>query len=112
MSFDQLMSAIGDNPSVRQVAILVGAVVLALLVRLLFTSVIAAFTRKTRTDIDNRIARELRGPLFWTIMLVGVIIAYHEFQAPDQIDYFVLGIIETMLLVLGVAWPAADGGQR
>jgi small-conductance mechanosensitive channel len=100
MDLNQWMSALGENPAVRQLLIIGGAVALALIVRLLFVRVIAMFTRRTATDVDNQIATELRGPVIWTIVLVGVIIAYHEFQAPDQVNYFVLGIIETILALI------------
>ncbi len=100
MNLNQWMSAISERPEFRQLAILVGAIVLALLVRLLFVRVITALTRKTVTDVDNRIARELRGPVFWTIILVGVGVAYQEFQAPSRVDYFVLGIVETMIALI------------
>jgi len=100
MDLNQWMSALGDNPGVRQLLIVGGAVALALIVRLIFVRVIVLFTRRTATDVDNQIATELRGPVIWTIILVGVIIAYHEFQAPDQVSYFVLGIIETILALI------------
>jgi len=66
----------------------------------LFVRVIALVTRRTATDVDNRIATELRGPVIWTILLIGVIIAHLEFQAPEQVNYFVLGIIETILALI------------
>jgi small-conductance mechanosensitive channel len=100
MDLNQFMSAVGENPQLRQLVIIGGAIVLALLVRLLFVRVITVFTRKTVTDVDNRIVTELRGPAIWTIVLVGVILAYHEFQAPDQVNYFVLGIIKTVLALI------------
>jgi MscS family membrane protein len=100
MDLNQWFSAISDNPGLRQLVIFGGAVVLALIVRLLFVRVITVFTHKTVTDVDNRVFTELRGPVTWTIVLVGVIIAYHEFQAPDQVNYFVLGIIETVLALV------------
>ena len=100
MDLNQWISSLGDNPGLRQIVILGGALALAFIVRLLFVRVIALVTRRTATDVDNRIATELRGPVIWTIILVGVIIAYHEFQAPEQVSYFVLGIIETILALI------------
>ena len=82
MDFTAWAAAIGDSHWLRQLVIMGGAVVLALIVRLIFARVISVFTRKTATDIDNRIASELRRPFVTTIILVGVILAYLEFQAP------------------------------
>jgi len=98
------MPAISDDPGLRQLAIIGGAIVLALLVRLLFVRVIRVFTRKTETDVDDRIARQIRGPIVWTIILVGVSLAYFEFGAPARVNYFVFGILQTTIALM---WAVA-----
>ena len=105
MDLNQWMSAVSENPGLRQLVIIGAAIVIALLIRLLFARVIGFFTRKTVTDIDNRIAAELRKPLITTIILVGVILAYLEFQAPPQVDFFVLGLLKTFIALL---WAVAS----
>ncbi len=104
MDFSQLISAISDRPGLRQLVIVGGAILLALLIRLLFVRVISVFTRKTATDIDNRIAAELRKPLITTIILVGLMLAYLEFQAPAQVNFVVLGFLKTFIALL---WAVA-----
>jgi small-conductance mechanosensitive channel len=104
MDINQWMSAIGENPGLRQLVIIGTAIVIALFVRLLFVRVISVFTRKTVTDFDNRIAAELRTPLIATVILVGLILAYIEFQAPPQVDFFVLGLLKTFIALL---WAVA-----
>jgi small-conductance mechanosensitive channel len=101
MDINQWLSTISERPELRQLAIVVGAIVLALLVRMLFVQVIRVFTRKTKTDVDDRIARQIRGPLVWTILLIGLALAYLEFGAPPRVNYFVLGIIQT---VIALTW--------
>ncbi len=100
MSLDQYMSAFGDDPRVRQVVILGVTVLLSLLVRLFFGTVVKIVTKKTTTDVDNKIAAEVRKPLIWTILLTGVMLAYLEFDIPEQIDYVVLGVVKTALAFL------------
>jgi len=100
MDLNQFMSAVSDNPQLRQLVIIGGAIVFALLVRMLFVRVIRVFTQKTKTDVDDRIARQLRGPLVWTIILVGASLAYLEFGAPAQVTYFALGIVQTIIALM------------
>jgi small-conductance mechanosensitive channel len=100
MDIKQLMSSISENPEIRQLAIVVGAVVLALFVRLIFVQVIRVFTRKTKTDVDDRIARQIRGPLVWTIILVGLAMAYLEFNAPVRVNFMVLGVLKTAIALM------------
>jgi small-conductance mechanosensitive channel len=104
MDFSQLMAGLGENRWLRQLVILGVAIVLALLVRLVFARVISVFTRKTVTDIDNRILAELRRPLITTIILVGIILAYLEFQAPVRANFIVLGLLKTFIALL---WAVA-----
>jgi small-conductance mechanosensitive channel len=56
------------------------------------------------TDFDNRIAAELRKPLISTVILVGLMLAYLEFAAPDQVNFVVLGILKTFIALL---WAVA-----
>jgi small-conductance mechanosensitive channel len=104
MDIGQLLAMVNEDPRLRQLAIMAGAIVLALLVRMFFVSVITVFTRKTETEIDNQIAREVRGPAVWTVLLVGFLLAYLEFQAPERLDYFVVGILQS---VIALTWAVA-----
>jgi small-conductance mechanosensitive channel len=104
MDINQILSTMSQDPRLRQLAIVAGAILLSLLVRLLFVRVIMVFTRKTETTVDNEIARELRGPVMWTIVLVGFIVAYLEFQAPMKLDFFVLGVLKS---VIALVWAVA-----
>ena len=104
MDVNQWLSQISTNPWMRQVVIVLGAIILAVLVRLFFTRVIRIFTQKTETDIDNKIAQALRKPALYTVLLVGVILAYLEFDAPTQVNYIVLGVIQTYI---GLLWSVA-----
>ncbi len=104
MDFNQFLSQFGSDPQVRQAVILGVAIVLALLVRMLFVRVIMVFTRKTETDLDNEIARQLRGPIIYTIILVGAILAFHEFEAPGRVNYIFIGVLQT---VMALMWSIA-----
>jgi len=104
MDINQWLSQISTNPWMRQVVIVVAAVIMAVLVRLLFTRVIRIFTRKTETEIDNKIAEALRKPAVYTVILVGLILAYLEFDAPAQVNFMVLGVIQTYI---GLLWSVA-----
>lgn len=100
MNINQWMSAISERPELRQLAFVVGAIVLALIVRMLFVRVIRVFARRTVTDVDDQIARQIRGPIVWTIILAGLALAYLEFGAPARVNYFVLGIIQTVIALM------------
>jgi len=104
MDFVEWLTVLIDTPGWRQVAIVVGAILVALLVRVLFTRVVLVFTRKTATDIDNQIVLVVRGPVVWSIILAGIAWAHLEIEAPPPVDYVVFGLI---LTVIGVLWTVA-----
>jgi len=107
MDINQWLSQISTDPRLRQAVIIVVSVILAVFVRLLFTRVIRVFTRKNETDIDDKIAQALRKPAVYTVLLVGVMLAHLEFEAPTQVDYIVLGVIQT---IVGLLWAVAAMG--
>ena len=107
MDINQWLSQISTNPWMRQVVIIVATIILAIVVRLFFTRVIHIFTRKTETDIDDKISQTLRKPAVYTVILVGVMLAHLEFEAPNQVDYIVLGVIQT---IVGLLWALAAMG--
>lgn len=104
MNLGEWLSMAGADPRARQLMILVSAIVLAVLVRLMFATVVRALTRRTTTDVDDRIAAGLRRPVIATIILVGVMLAHLEFKAPTHVNFIVLGVIET---VIGLIWAVA-----
>ncbi|MFV2073138.1 MAG: mechanosensitive ion channel family protein [Thermoanaerobaculales bacterium] len=104
MTFVEWVTMLVDTPGWRQAAIVVGAVLVALLVRVLFTRVVLVFTRKTATEVDNQIVLAVRGPVVWSIILAGLAWAHLEIEAPPPVDYVVYGLI---LTVVGILWTVA-----
>ncbi len=104
MNFIEWLTVVVEMPGWRQAAIVVGAILLALLVRVLFTRVVLAFTRKTATDVDTQIVCAIRGPVVWSIILAGLAWAHLEIEAPPPVDYVVYGLI---LTVVGILWAVA-----
>ncbi len=104
MQWEQIMSALSGDPRLRQAAILAVAVLLALFVRLFFSRVVRLFTSRTTSDVDDLIARELRNPAVYSVILTGALLAYREFDAPGIADSLVKGVIMTLI---GAMWAVA-----
>ena len=89
---------------VRQLTILTVAIVIAVVIGLFFRRVVSLFTGRTTTDVDDRIAAALRGPAAYSVILIGIILAHMEFEAPPIVDFIVLGVLET---VIALMWTLA-----
>lgn len=89
---------------VRELAVLAAAVLVALLVRLLFRGVVAAVTRRTKTDLDDRIAEHLRGPAAWTVVLVALGWVAADAGLAGMAEYVVHGVLITITALM---WSVA-----
>jgi len=101
VNWDQIVSAMNSDPRMRQLVILAAAFLLAVVVRLFFSRVVRLFTSKTVSDVDDLIARELRNPAVNTVILVGILIAFKEFDAPSIAEIVVKG---TFVTLIGAMW--------
>jgi MscS family membrane protein len=104
MDANEMLAGLVGDPRLRPLIVVASSLVLALLTRVLFVRVIKALTRKTRTDIDDRIAYQLRRPLITTIILVGLLVAHLELDAPQALTFVIKGLIVT---VIGLLWSVA-----
>jgi small-conductance mechanosensitive channel len=93
-----------EPPLERAAIFVIGAVVLATLARLAFRYVVRAMARSTDTDVDDRIVGFLKGPVFWTIVLVGIWITEVSLGLHPLIDTAVKGLVMTTIIVM---WSVA-----
>ncbi len=64
-----------QDPAPRAAVTIVVALLLAAFVDLVFRRVVSRLTQRTRTDVDDRIAAMLRGPIAATVVIIGAWIA-------------------------------------
>ncbi|MEX1312044.1 MAG: mechanosensitive ion channel family protein [Candidatus Sulfomarinibacteraceae bacterium] len=107
MDVQQLLARIPylpDSPLERAAVILVGAVVVAFVAKMAFRHLVHRLTKSTDTDVDDRLASILQGPVFWSIVFGGVWLA----EIPlDLHQKFALAIKGVMLTTIVVLWSLA-----
>jgi small-conductance mechanosensitive channel len=104
MEFSEFVTRLEEVVWLRQAVIVIGSLLLALLVSLVFARLVRVFTRRTETDVDDRVVAALRGPTVWTIILVGLRLAFAEFAAPPTFQVIVRGVV---LTVIALMWAVA-----
>jgi small-conductance mechanosensitive channel len=104
MSIADIVARINEVVWLKQLVIVFGSILIALLVALFFKHILRLFTRKTETDIDDRVADALRGPALATIILLGLSVAFGLFEAPPLADKIVRG---TVMTVIALLWAGA-----
>ena len=85
---NKIFSDLMQMPYVRVGFILAGSMAAALFARLIFTRLILSWSKKTRTQVDNRLADVLHGPVVYSIILAGIALIYKTFnEAGIEIPY-------------------------
>ena len=103
MDVQQLLARIPylpDSPLERAAVILVGAVVVAFVAKMAFRHLVHRLTRSTDTDVDDRLASILQGPVFWSIVFGGVWLAEIPLDLNQKLALAVRGVMLTMIVVM------------
>jgi small-conductance mechanosensitive channel len=84
--------------------LLVAGVVAALMARLFLYRVLHLLTSRTTSDVDDQLGRALRQPVVWTLVLLGVIWSVQALELAELIEYWVAGVLKTVMVVM---WSVA-----
>jgi small-conductance mechanosensitive channel len=96
----QKISSLVLDPSYREVAILTLTVVLAVIVRLVFSRLVLRLTHRTKTTVDDQIVESFRRPLILVILLAGLGLTLHGLEMPELVRFASLGAIKTIAIVV------------
>ncbi len=103
MEFESLLEQLRTVVWLRQAVIVGGAILIALVVSLFFSRLVRVFTRSTKTDVDDRLAAALRGPTVWSVILVGLRLAFAQFEgSPPAFQFVVKGVVVSVISLMWV----------
>lgn len=87
-----------EQPRVLAATIAVGSVLAAYVVEIVFSVVFLTLTRKTKTDLDDKVVGALRRPVFIGVLSVGLAIASLQLELPAQARFALYGLLETVVV--------------
>ena len=93
-----------NNPMIAAAVYMLGALVVALVLWIFITKVLARLTKKTRTVVDDEIIAALRRPVFLSVLLIGAWQAFIRFSPQGDTHTVVFNAIVTLSIIL---WAAA-----
>jgi MscS family membrane protein len=96
-------------PYVRGAAVILGAILAAYLVEILVCRALLALTRRTRTQIDDKIIDGLRKPVFLSVILVGLAWASSMVVAEGMPRFIVHGCLRTLAVLIWTGAAARIG---
>ena len=89
-----------ESPSQRALVIFIAALLVAFIVRFAFRQLVHRLAKSTDTDVDDRIAEILKGPLFWSFVFAGFWLAEIPLELHDTIDKTIKGVMLTLIIAM------------
>ncbi|MEE4270446.1 MAG: mechanosensitive ion channel family protein [Thermoanaerobaculales bacterium] len=89
-----------QEPLERALVIFAVALAVAFVARFAFRSLVHRMTRSTDTDVDDKVAAILRGPVFWTFVFGGVWLAEIPLDLPEALDRAIKGVMLTLIILM------------
>ncbi len=107
---DELFDYISSNQNVFRIIGAFLIIVTALALRRLFVKVVsvllARFTKKTKTQIDDHLVDVIHPPLCFTFITIGVLFAVALLDLPQRYDDFINDKIISSMFAFAVFWAA------
>jgi small-conductance mechanosensitive channel len=80
--FRPVIDLFGDQPYFRAVVVLVIAFAIANILAFFISKVVGKIVQKTGNRLDDQLTKLMRSPVYWTIILLGVLMAIALAQLP------------------------------
>jgi small-conductance mechanosensitive channel len=91
---------ISKSPYVNSLLYILVFIILAKAADLLVDKVFRKFTRFTRTDVDDRIVDLIHRPIFFTILIIGIVLTAANLEPSGKAIFYIKGIMYSILAVI------------
>lgn len=102
-ALDPVLGFFSDYPIAVFIVILCIALIVAKIASGIMTTVIVQLTSRTKIKWDDQVINLLSRPVFWTLFLLGVLVAFIPLKLSKSVDGIVVSIVTTVLIIL---WSA------
>ena len=94
------------NVWIKALLILIGSMIFSILINILIKLTIIRLTRRTVSDVDDRIVENLRTPIFLSVILIGLIWAAQTAGIGPATVFILLGSAKSTVIIV---WTLALG---
>lgn len=100
--FSQIWSYISQSNYLAALVILLASLITSKFVFFFFKKILLRLTKKTKTEIDDRIIEILESPVCYTVILIGLLISLEFILLPEKIAFYVNNLIKIVLLFIWI----------
>ncbi|MDH5217368.1 MAG: mechanosensitive ion channel family protein [Gammaproteobacteria bacterium] len=98
--FKPLFDIFGEHPYMRSVIALLLGFAIANLVTFIISRIVAKLVSRTGNQLDDAVTMLMRAPVYWTVILVGVLAAVILLELPEGIAAIGRSFILSLLIVI------------
>ncbi|RLW66029.1 MAG: mechanosensitive ion channel protein [gamma proteobacterium symbiont of Stewartia floridana] len=95
-----VMEIFGGYPWVKGILIFLFFILIAKLLTWVFLPIIRRLAARTASHVDDKIIMMLKAPLFWTVTLIGLLVATTVSSLGDPINKILLSTVTSVLVFL------------
>ena len=91
---------LGENPYIKALIVFVLSLAIANLLAMLISKVFLRVAKRTNNSLDNKIIELLHRPLFWTVVVLGALLAIHLLKLSPGITNISNALLGTFLAII------------
>ena len=95
---------ISTSPYINAILYIIAFIVIAKIADLFVDRVLRKFTRFTKSDIDDKILDTIHRPVYFTIILIGIVLAIAYLKPSQKVIFYADGILYSIMAVI---WTVA-----
>lgn len=95
-----MMALFGESLYLKAAVVFLISLVIAKLFEFIMISIIGKLAQRTKNQLDDLITSSLHRPLFWTVVLMGLLISINILQLPEVLTTISRGLILTLLAII------------
>ena len=98
--FRPIIDLFGDHPYLRAIAALVLGFAIANILAFIISKILGKLVKKTGNRLDDHLTMLLRTPVYWTIILTGVLMAITLAKMPASLTIASRGMVLSVLILI------------
>ena len=102
-ALDPVLGFFSDYPIAVFLVVVAIALIVAKMATGIMTTIIVQLTSRTKIKWDDQVINLLSRPMFWTLFLLGILVAFIPLKLSKSADGILVSIVTTVLIIL---WSA------
>ncbi|MCW8901116.1 MAG: mechanosensitive ion channel family protein [Gammaproteobacteria bacterium] len=99
-ALDPVLGFFSDYPIAVFLVVISISLIVAKVATVIMSAVIVQLTKRTKIHWDDQVINLLSRPVFWTLFLLGIVMAFIPLKLSKSADGIVLSLVTTILIIL------------